>query len=130
MKRSWFSIIALLIVLSMLLAACGGTEAPEATEAPADVEPTEATDVEPTEAPPVTTFPVPPGGYLEKAVAGEYDGTTVVNRQFLRAAHERNMSVHVWTVNDADQMRRLIDMGVDGIMTDFPQVLIEILGNN
>ena len=70
----------------------------------------------------------PPAVALQ--VPENYDGTTVVNRQFLRAAHERNMSVHVWTVNDADQMRRLIDMGVDGIMTDFPQVLIEILGNN
>ena len=60
-------------------------------------------------------------------VPEKYDGTTVVNHQFVRAAHERNMSVHVWTVNDADDMRRLIETGVDGIMTDYPQRLIEIL---
>ena len=63
-------------------------------------------------------------------VPEKYDDTTVVNRQFVKAAHERNMSVHVWTVNDADDMRRLIDVGVDGIMTDYPQLLIKILQNN
>jgi trehalose/maltose transport system substrate-binding protein len=47
MKRSLFTIIALLIVLSLLLAACGATEEPEATEAPAA---TEAPEVQPTEA--------------------------------------------------------------------------------
>jgi predicted small lipoprotein YifL len=49
MKRSLFSILALLVIASMVLAACGATEAPAPTEAPA-AEPTEAPAAEPTEA--------------------------------------------------------------------------------
>ena len=60
-------------------------------------------------------------------VPEKFENTTVVNRKFVKAAHQRNISVHVWTVNDAEDMRRLIDMGVDGIMTDYPQRLQEIL---
>ena len=75
MKRTLFSIVALLVVLSMLLAACGST--PEPTEAPV-VEPTKAPEVEPIMAPEVEVdFPVLPGGFLEKAIAGEYAGTEV-----------------------------------------------------
>ena len=50
----------------------------------------------------------------------------VVNRDFIKAAHERNLKVHVWTVNNADDMKRLIEMGVDGIMTDYPDRLLAL----
>ena len=53
----------------------------------------------------------------------------VVNRRFVEAAHDRNMRVHVWTVNDVDSMKRLLKMGVDGIMTDYPDRLLELLKN-
>jgi alpha-glucoside transport system substrate-binding protein len=78
MKRALFSIVALLVVMSMLLVACGAT--PEPTEAP-EAQPTEAPEVQPTEEPEgevEAPFPVIPGGSLEKALAGEYAGTTVV----------------------------------------------------
>ena len=51
----------------------------------------------------------------------------VVNRRFIKAAHARNMRVQVWTVNDRDAMQRLLNLGVDGIMTDDPQRLMELL---
>jgi glycerophosphoryl diester phosphodiesterase len=54
----------------------------------------------------------------------------VVNRRFIEAAHARNMRVQVWTVNDVDAMQRLLNLGVDGIMTDYPRRLMELLKNS
>ena len=51
----------------------------------------------------------------------------VVNRRFMEAARARNLRVHVWTVNDGNAMKRLLNLGVDGIMTDDPQRLLELL---
>jgi glycerophosphoryl diester phosphodiesterase len=55
-------------------------------------------------------------------------GLTVVDARFLRAARAKEVAVHVWTVDEASEMRRLIALGVDGIMTDRPDVLLEVLG--
>ena len=61
----------------------------------------------------------------------EYYGTRqVVTPRFLEAAHDRNLRVHVWTVNDTQSMQQLINLGVDGIMTDYPERLIRLLGRN
>lgn len=51
----------------------------------------------------------------------------VLDRRFLEAAHRRGLVVHVWTVNERAQMERLVDMGVDGIFSDRPTVLKEVL---
>lgn len=51
-----------------------------------------------------------------------------VSKEFVEAARERNLQVHVWTVNEAADMKRLLDMNVDGIMTDYPDRLLELLG--
>ena len=52
----------------------------------------------------------------------------VLTRDFVEAAHGRGLRVHAWTINDEGEMRRLVDMGVDGIMTDYPDRLLRVLG--
>jgi glycerophosphoryl diester phosphodiesterase len=49
--------------------------------------------------------------------------------RFVRAAHARGVRVDAWTINQADEMRRLLDLEVDVIMTDRPGTLAEILEN-
>ncbi|MFF7206608.1 glycerophosphodiester phosphodiesterase family protein [Streptomyces sp. NPDC008141] len=54
-------------------------------------------------------------------------GVRVVDRRFVRSAHDRGLQVHVWTVNDADRIAALLDLGVDGIMTDHLETLRTVL---
>jgi len=51
----------------------------------------------------------------------------VVDEQFVAAAHDAGKAVHVWTVNDTESMERLLDLGVDGIISDVPTTLCELL---
>lgn len=50
-------------------------------------------------------------------------GPLRVDRRFVKAAHHAGLPVHVWTVDDQAEMESLLDLGVDGIMTDRPRVL-------
>jgi glycerophosphoryl diester phosphodiesterase len=45
----------------------------------------------------------------------------------VRAAHRRNMAVHYWTINEPEEMKRLIRLGADGLMTDRPDILRQVL---
>ncbi|OGH56630.1 MAG: hypothetical protein A3G34_09205 [Candidatus Lindowbacteria bacterium RIFCSPLOWO2_12_FULL_62_27] len=54
-------------------------------------------------------------------------GLHVVTRRFVRAAHNTGRPVQVWTVNDPDEMRRLLALDVDGLVTDRPDLLNEVL---
>ncbi|MFI6408922.1 glycerophosphodiester phosphodiesterase [Streptomyces sp. NPDC050548] len=60
-------------------------------------------------------------------VPEEQSGVPVVDRRFVSAAHARGVQVHVWTINEADRMHRLLDLGVDGIMTDHIDTLREVM---
>ena len=50
-------------------------------------------------------------------------GVPILTQRFLREAKRSNKLVHVWTIDDKEEMFKLIDFGVDGIMTDKPSIL-------
>lgn len=54
-------------------------------------------------------------------------GVQLVAPRLLDSAHADGLAVHVWTIDDPAEMTRLLDMGVDGIMTDRPAVLKDVL---
>lgn len=54
-------------------------------------------------------------------------GIQMVDRAFIDTAHDLGRQVHVWTIDDQEQMVRLIELGVDGIMTDRPRRLKRVL---
>ncbi|NYS20890.1 glycerophosphodiester phosphodiesterase [Streptomyces sp. SJ1-7] len=54
-------------------------------------------------------------------------GIPVVDARFLRTAHALGLQVHVWTVNEPERMAALLDLGVDGIMTDHIETLRTVL---
>lgn len=72
-------------------------------------------------------------GRVRRTLAGcvqipeRFRGVTVTDASVVRAAHRAGLQVHVWTVDDPAAMTRLLDLGVDGIMTDRPRVLRDVL---
>ncbi|HZA04117.1 MAG TPA: glycerophosphodiester phosphodiesterase [Propionibacteriaceae bacterium] len=58
-----------------------------------------------------------------------YKGIPIVTPRLVRAAHRQNLRVDVWTIDEEADMRRLLSYGVDGIMTDRPDVLARVLGH-
>jgi glycerophosphoryl diester phosphodiesterase len=60
-------------------------------------------------------------------VPATFGDVTVVDERFVRAAHDADVAVHVWTINEPSEMRRLLDLGVDGIISDTPTTLSELL---
>jgi glycerophosphoryl diester phosphodiesterase len=72
-----------------------------------------------------------PAAVRRSAVAAQVpqaqSGIPVVDHRFLRTAHAFGLQVHVWTVNDPEHMHRLLDLGVDGIMTDHIDTLRKVM---
>jgi len=56
-----------------------------------------------------------------------WDRIPVADQRFIRAMQERRIQTHVWTVNDPQAMHDLLDLGVEGIMTDYPARLKTVL---
>lgn len=69
----------------------------------------------------------PPRGVACAQVPTHVRGVELVGPRFLEHARRRGIPVQVWTIDDADEMRRLLDLGIEGIMTDRPAVLKQVL---
>ncbi|MDQ3212500.1 MAG: glycerophosphodiester phosphodiesterase [Acidobacteriota bacterium] len=71
----------------------------------------------------------PPGrpAYREFQVPERSGGTTIISPRFIHYAHRASLPVKVWTVDDAVDIRRLAAWGVDGIISDRPDVAVEVL---
>ena len=67
--------------------------------------------------PPAQALQIPP----------EFQGVPLVTSQTVAVAHNLNREVHVWTIDDPREMGRLLDLGVDGIMSNFPDRLLEVV---
>ncbi len=61
-------------------------------------------------------------------VPEENSGIYIMTERFVRTAHNRNLYVDIWTINETADMQRMIDLGVDGIITDYPDRLLSLLG--
>ncbi|MEU9988089.1 glycerophosphodiester phosphodiesterase [Streptomyces sp. NPDC048045] len=72
-----------------------------------------------------------PAAVRRSAVAAQVpeaqSGVPVVDQRFVRAAHALGLQVHVWTINEPERMHRLLDLGVDGIMTDHIDMLRKVM---
>lgn len=57
----------------------------------------------------------------------EYQGLSLITEDSVQVAHSMGLEVHVWTINEQSEMQRLLDVGVDGIVTDFPARMREAM---
>ena len=70
-----------------------------------------------------------PDGYRGRAlqIPPRYGLLPIVTKRLVDAAHAAGIEVHVWTINDAAKARKLVGLGVDGIMSDDPGVLVDVI---
>ena len=62
----------------------------------------------------------------ELEIGGAEIVVDLATQRLIDAAHAHNLAVHYWTINDPAEMRKLIELGADGIMTDYPHRLAEV----
>ncbi len=67
--------------------------------------------------------------YVALQVPSSHSGLEIVDDVLISAAHDRGIAVHVWTVNETAEMQRLLDLGVDGIISDLPTTLCAVLSD-
>jgi glycerophosphoryl diester phosphodiesterase len=76
---------------------------------------------------PLSSLPAPPVAGNLAQLPRRFGALTVVDEALLRTAHAGGREVHVWTVDDPAEMAALLDLGVDGLLSDRPDLLREVL---
>lgn len=67
------------------------------------------------------------GGAIAAQVPVSRNGIRVVTKRFVDRAHEHGLQIHVWTIDDAEEMKKLLDLGVDGLVSDRIDVLKSVM---
>lgn len=70
-------------------------------------------------------FYKPAGDVLQ--VPPAHNTTQIVSQKWLQAMHNKGLKIHVWTINEEEEMKQMIAMGVDGIITDKPTLLKNLM---
>ncbi|MHB8682003.1 MAG: glycerophosphodiester phosphodiesterase [Acidimicrobiales bacterium] len=71
--------------------------------------------------------PPPPMRHVALQAPARRGDLVIVDEPFVEAAHRAGLAVHVWTINDERAMGELLDLGVDGIISDLPTTLVGLL---
>ena len=61
------------------------------------------------------------------AIPTKNSGINLASKRVINSAHRRNMAVHYWTINDKEEMKHLVELGADGLITDRPDLMKEVL---
>jgi len=69
----------------------------------------------------------PPAGPMALQIPAEFLGRPLVTSELLAFAHAHGVHVHVWTINAPAEMERLLALGADGVMSDFPGLLRRVV---
>ncbi len=72
------------------------------------------------------TLPLP---YAALQIPASYGGIEYLDSSFVEFAHDCGVAVHVWTINERTQMEHLVDVGVDGVITDRPALCASVLSD-
>jgi len=71
----------------------------------------------------------PAPGAMALQVPRDFGGRPLVTRALVEHAHAHDVAVHVWTINEPGEMRELLELGVDGLVTDFPGRMAELVAH-
>ena len=71
-----------------------------------------------------------PTGHVALQVPHRVGELELLNEAFVEAAHRAGLAVHAWTIDDESEMSELVEMGVDGIITDLPTKLDAVLSRH
>ncbi len=69
----------------------------------------------------------PPEGPMALQIPGDFSGHPLVTPELIAHAHAHDVHVHAWTIDEPEEMARLLDLGVDGIVTNFPARMVRLL---